>query len=102
MTSQATTLADLHYQQVVNNLALLSVVPDALPSHVSIRDGSAQLQDFGQANVTPGVVGAVNTTLGLTGSRTVVEQWGISPVTDDIEIRIIRLAYRRATGPTQS
>ncbi len=98
VTSQATTLADLHYQQVLNNLALFSAVPDALPSHVQIHDGSAQLQDFGQASVSPEIGHDVKTTLGLAGSRTVVEQWGISPVTDDVEVRIIRIAYRRAIG----
>jgi hypothetical protein len=98
ITSQATTIADLHYQQVLNNLAMFSVNPHAIPSHVSIRDGSAQIQDFGQAAATLDIAGSVVTAPGLTGSRSVVEQWGVSPVTDDVEIRVIRVAYQRALG----
>src|SRR5262249_35006539 len=98
ITSQATTIADLHYQQVLNNLAMFSVNPHAIPSHVSIRDGSAQIQDFGQAAVTLDIAGSVVRAPGLTGSRSVVEQWGVSPVTDDVELRVIRVAYQRALG----
>jgi hypothetical protein len=98
ITRQATTLADLHYQQVLNNLAMFSANPYTMPAHVAIRDGSAQIQDFGQAAGGLDLTRAVTTTLGLTGSRTVVEQWGVSPVTDDIEIRILQVAYQRALG----
>lgn len=98
ITSQATTLSDLHYNQVLNNLAAFSVNREMIPSHVSIRDGSAQIQDFGSANVGLEILRDVTTTLGLSGSRTVVEQWGVSPVTDDIEVRLIQLAYQRAFG----
>jgi hypothetical protein len=98
ITSQATTLSDLHYQQVLNNLAMFAANPYAMPAHVAIRDGSAQIQDFGQATSGLDIAGAVKTSLGLTGSRTVVEQWGVSPVTDDIEVRIIQVAYQRALG----
>ena len=98
ITNQATTLADIHYQQVLNNLALFSTNPNFMPSHVSLRDGSAQIQDFGQANAGLDITESVTTSLGLTGSRTVVEQWGVSPITDDIEVRIIQIAYQRAIG----
>jgi hypothetical protein len=102
ITEQATTLADLYYQQVLNNLAMFSVNPNVIPSHVSIRDGSAQIQDFGQLSLA----GAFGRSMGnlatgsptVTGSRTVVEQWGVSPVTDDIEVRIIQVAYQKAFG----
>jgi hypothetical protein len=98
ITSQATTLSDLHYQQVLNNLAMFSANPHALPAHVAIRDGSAQIQDFGQAAGGLDIARAVTGSLGLTGARTVVEQWGVSPVTDNIEVRIIQVAYQRALG----
>lgn len=98
ITSQATTLSDLHYNQVLNNLAAFSANPETIPSHVTIRDGSAQIQDFGSASGGLEILHDVTTSLGLTGSRTVVEQWGVSPVTDDIEIRLIQVAYKRAHG----
>jgi hypothetical protein len=102
VTSQATTVMDLYYQQVLNNLAQFSVNPYALPSHVQIKEGSAQIQDFGQLSVL-GQFGQLTGRLAagspaLTGSRTVVEQWGVEPVTDDIETRVLRIAYQRAMG----
>jgi hypothetical protein len=102
ITSQATTLAELHYQQVLNNLAMFSTNPYVLPSHVTIRDGSAQIQDSGAVTAasafgrSPGQLATGSP--GLSGSRTVVEQWGVSPVTDDIALRLIQLAYQRALG----
>ena len=34
------------------------------------------------------------------GSRTAVAQWGVSPVIDATELRLLRFAYRRAVGAT--
>ena len=98
ITNQATTLADLHFQQVLNNLAAFSINPKTIPSHVTMRDGSAQIQDFGSASTSLDILHEVTTSVGLQGSRTVVEQWGVSPVTDDIELRLLRVAYQRAIG----
>jgi hypothetical protein len=102
ITKQSTTIADLHYQQVMNNLALFSVVPDALPSHAQIKEGSAQIQDFGQLGLASAFKGSVgylsNGSPTLIGSRTVVQQWGISPVADDVEMRVLQIAYQRAVG----
>jgi hypothetical protein len=102
ITKQSTTIADMHYQQVMNNLALFSVVPDALPSHAQIKEGSAQIQDFGQLALASAFAGSVgylsNGSPTLTGSRTVVQQWGITPVTDDVEMRILKIAYQMAVG----
>ncbi len=102
VANQATTLADLHYQQVLNNLAMFSVNPYGIPSHVTIRDGSAQIQDFGSLSAA-GAFGRAQGFLGtgspgVTGSRTVVEQWGVGPVTDDIALRVLQIAYQRAFG----
>lgn len=94
VVNQAGTLTELQYQQVLGNLAMMSLDPDAFPTHVTLRDGSAQIQDNGSissaspSNIYPSVL----------GSRTVVEQWTLIPITDDVELRILRLAYRRALG----
>ena len=42
-----------------------------------------------------------NTLPQLFGSRTVVVQWGMTPVIDAIELRLLRIAYRRALGSTE-
>jgi hypothetical protein len=94
VVTQASTLTELQYQQVLGNLAMMSLDPDAIPSHVNIRDGSAQVQDNGVLSSSS------NSTIypSLSGSRTLVAQWSMIPVTDDVELRILRLAYRRALG----
>ena len=91
------TLTDLQYQQILNNLAMFSQNPSALPSHVNVRDGSAQVADAGSRHLL--AVGQCRQPPpSLFGSRTIVEQWGMSPVTDDTELRLLHLAYRRALG----
>ena len=96
--NQASTLTELQYQQVLGNLAMLSFDPYALPAHANLRDGSAQISDFGALAAGPNLVSTANSSPTLTGSRTVVEQWGITPVTDDNELKLLGLAYRRALG----
>jgi hypothetical protein len=95
---QATTLTDLQYQQILNNLAMFSQNPAALPWHVNIRDGSAQVADLGALTIGGELTHTSKATPSLLGSRTVVEQWGMVPVTDDTELRLLRVAYRRALG----
>jgi hypothetical protein len=50
--NQAQTLTDLYYQQVLGNLARLHLDPSALPSHVSLHDGTTQIQDNGSVTAT--------------------------------------------------
>jgi hypothetical protein len=88
---QGKTLTELQYQQVLNNIAMLSLDPDALPSHVNLRDGSAQIQDNGSI-LSPSNLPTVS------ASRTVVEQWSLIPVADDTTLRVLQVAYRRALG----
>jgi hypothetical protein len=103
IASQAKTLTDLHYQQVLNNLAMFSVNPYLLPAHVTVRDGSAQIQDFGSLGAMAALgwtdkAHAWTGTPSVSASRTVVEQWGVSPVADGLELRILQIAYQRAVG----
>jgi hypothetical protein len=99
---QAGTLTDIQYQQVLNNLAMFCKSPGALPWHVNLRDGSAQIADLGSAQTLLDWHRAITTHPQLLGSRTVVEQWGMSPVTNDVELKILRVAYRRAVGFDES
>jgi hypothetical protein len=95
---QATTLTDLQYQQVLNNLAMFSQNPSALPWHVTLRDGSAQVADLGALTIGGELTHTSKALPSLLGSRTIVEQWGMTPITDDTELRLLRVAYRRALG----
>src|SRR5690348_14753065 len=46
--SQAGTLSDLQYQQVLDNLAMFACSPDSLAWHVRVNGGLVQIADQGQ------------------------------------------------------
>ena len=102
VVTQAGTLTELQYEQVLGNLAMLHDNPTALPSMVNIRDGSSQIQDLGSATATLFLDAHNNLPPNIAGSRTVVQQWGLRPVADDTELKLIRLAYQRALGSNVS
>ena len=102
IVSQSSTLTDLQYRQVLDNLARLHVDPSAIPSHVNLSDGSAQIADLGSASLLLDWHSAITTHPNLLGSRTVVEQWSMTPVTDESTIKLLRIAYRRALGSNES
>jgi len=43
--NQGSTLPELQYQQVLDNLALFATHPGSLPWHVNLREGTTQLTD---------------------------------------------------------
>ena len=96
--NQANTLPELHYQQVLDNLARFVNNPAALPWHVNFREGTTQVTDSGSAGAAVDLGPPSSTLPQLFGSRTVVVQWGMSPVIDATELRLLRIAYRRALG----
>jgi len=98
---QASTLPELEYQQVLNNLALFATNSAALPWHVNLRDGTTQITDSVSAGAAVDIGPPSNTLPQLFGSRTVVVQWGMVPVINSIELRLLRIAYRRAFGSTE-
>ena len=95
---QGSSLPELQYQQVLNNLAQLADNPSALPWHVNLREGTTQLTDSVSGGALVDLGPPAATQPQIFGSRTVVEQWGMSPVIDPIELRLLRIAYRRAYG----
>jgi hypothetical protein len=95
---QAGTLPELQYRQVLDNLAMFVDNPSALPWHVNFREGTTQVTDSGSAGAAVDIGPPANTLPQLFGSRTVVVQWGMTPVIDAAELRLLRIAYRRALG----
>jgi hypothetical protein len=68
--------------------------PDAIPFQANLHDGTTQIADNGQlASIASKPLYVL-----FTGSRTAVDQWSMTPVTDDIALRLLRKAYRRAFG----
>jgi hypothetical protein len=98
MINQGSTLPELQYQQVLDNLALFAVNPDALPWHINLREGTSQVTDSLSGGAALDLGPPVTWFPQLLGSRTAVAQWGASPVIDATELRLLRIAYRRAHG----
>ena len=96
--NQGSTLPELQYQQVLDNLALFATHPGSLPWHVNVREGTTQLTDSLSGGAALDLGPPVTWFPQLLGSRTAVAQWGMSPVIDATELRLLRIAYRRALG----
>jgi len=95
------TVMDIQYRTVLNNLALLSCHPEALPSHIDLADGVVQVSD--EAGLTDGGFSTIDSGLGIervgpTGSRTVSEQWGTVAITDPQRLTGLQDLYRAALG----
>jgi len=88
----------LQYQQVLDNLAHFATNPSALPWHVNLREGTTQITDSISGGAALDIGPPVTWFPELLGSRTAVAQWGMSPVIDATELRLLRIAYRRALG----
>src|SRR5271166_1933341 len=96
--NQGSTLPELQYEQVLDNLAQFAVNPAALPWHVNLREGTTQVTDSLSGGAAVDLGPPVTWFPQLLGSRTAVAQWGVSPVIDATELRLLRIAYRRALG----
>jgi hypothetical protein len=96
--NQGATLPELQYEQVLGNLALFATNPAALPWHVNVREGTTQITDSASAGALVDLGPPAVTQPQIFGSRTAVAQWGMSPVIDTLELRLLRIAYRRAHG----
>jgi hypothetical protein len=98
MVNQGSTLPELQYQQVLDNLAQFATNPATLPWHVNLREGTSQVTDSLSGGAAVDIGPPVTWFPQLFGSRTAVAQWGGSPVIDSTELRLLRIAYRRAHG----
>jgi hypothetical protein len=96
--NQGSSLPELQYQQVLDNLAKFATNPSALPWHVNLREGTTQVTDSISGGAALDIGPPVTWFPQLLGSRTAVAQWGVAPVIDATELRLLRLAYRRAFG----
>jgi hypothetical protein len=96
--NQGGSLPELQYQQVLDNLAQFAANPSALPWHVNLREGTTQITDSISGGAAIDLGPPVTWFPQLLGSRTAVAQWGMSPVIDATELRLLRIAYRRAHG----
>jgi hypothetical protein len=99
MIHQASTIMNIEYQMVLDNMAMLSSNPAMLPWAIRINDGTVQVNDEGgmpelgvQWGGTPGF------TRGIRAVRSVTEQWGAHPITDPLVVKTLQDVYRQAMG----
>jgi hypothetical protein len=102
------TLADLNYQQVLNNVAQFTANPAVMPSLAVFNAGTVTVADQKTANVNatgaPTLSNAQQAGSGLpilslllnpSVSRTLTENWSMAPVTDIDNLRRIRCAMQQ-------
>jgi hypothetical protein len=96
----ASTLTDLQYQQVLDNLAMYCGDPTALPWHVNLQNGAVQVADAGSLGTIAQSDLSHTFTWSpyFTGTRSIVTQWSTVPVTDDTTLRLLRMAYQIAVS----
>jgi len=103
----ANTLADLNYEQVLDNLARFEKNPGAMPSLAVINAGTVNVADQksfnANATVAPTITAAQQAGSGLpilsllfnpNAQRNLSENWSLAPVTDIDNLRRIRCAYQ--------
>src|SRR4051794_24198106 len=101
------TLADLNYQQVLDNIAQFTANPSAMPSVAVFNAGTVTVTDQKTANTNatgvPTISNAQQAGSGLPIlsllinpglSRTLTENWSMAPVTDIDILRRIRCALQ--------
>ncbi len=105
------TVADIYYQQVLNNVACFESNPMAMPSISMVTAGTVNVADQQGASVNPtysptltralqggGALPILSLLFGVTATRSVTENWSTTPVTDSDNIRRLRCAFQVIVG----
>src|SRR4051795_12865511 len=78
------SMSDLRYKHILDNLAMMVRNPATVPNPVAINGGVVQISDnaTGAGNINWNPFGVIITQylLGITGSRTISEQWSLTPL----------------------
>lgn len=109
------TLADIYYQQVLNNVARFVVNPAAMPSFAVVSAGTVNIEDQRGGGVGPtysptltsamqggGALPILSILFDANGRRSVTENWSTTPVTDSDNIRRMRCAFQLLVGAGES
>ncbi len=101
------TLAELQFQQVLDNLARFHCNPDTIPSFAVATAGTVSVLDTAGAGISPtysptltfaqqggGALPILSLLFPFTASRAVTENWSLTPITDADNLRRLRCAYR--------
>jgi hypothetical protein len=100
--SQGSTLSQLQYQQVLDNIAMFACDPNSLAWHVKVTGGVVQVSDQGNAAVVPAAVGSAQLAPNIGGSRNILEQWNLDTVIESDDLTLLQLAYQKAVDPADA
>jgi hypothetical protein len=105
------TVADMYYQQVLNNIARFTVNSAAMPSFSVVAAGTVNVTDGAGASVSPtysptlsrsqqgnGALPILSILFGINAQRTISENWSTVPVTDSDNLRRMRCAFQVIVG----
>lgn len=94
------TLPDLQYQQIIDNLAMIAANPGYLPYLAVVGQGSVQVTDGGSGSLTLSapLQTFTSNTLGLGATRNVTGTWSVGTITDPEKIREMQAYYREAVA----
>jgi hypothetical protein len=94
------TLSDIYTQQVLNNLAMFTDNPYAVPFFAFPNQGTTAIQDSAIVG-NPGYSGLhfVTSPFVLNASRQATENWVLVPVSDAGKLALMRCAYQQAIAP---
>ncbi|MFM9962731.1 MAG: hypothetical protein ACKV2Q_16090 [Planctomycetaceae bacterium] len=105
------TVADIYYQQVLNNIACFAANPAAMPSFAVVTAGTVNVEDQQGASFNPtysptltrfsqggGALPILSLLFGVSATRSVSENWSTAPVTDSDNIRRLRCAFQVIVG----
>lgn len=96
----AGTHADVHFQQVVDNLARFCANPNQLPSFAVATNATNQVTDAGSGGATTAYnrVQFTGVTLPFSASRNMQENWTLKPVIEPDRLARMRCAFQIVTG----
>ena len=97
---QSNTVASIHQQQVLDNLAMFVSNYNALPSFSFPNQNASNVTDQGTAGVTPGFMWPGFDSLGLAFGvqRQALEGFTMTPVNDPRKLELMRCAYQKAVA----
>jgi len=104
-------VADIYYEQVLNNVARFSVNPAAMPSFSVVTAGTVNVEDAHGVNIAPtysptlsrglqggGALPILSLFFGASAQRSLTENWSTTPVTDSDNLRRLRCAFQVVVG----
>ena len=102
-------MSDLRYKHILDNLAMMVRNPATVPNPVAINGGVVQISDnvMGAGNITwnppfatmPMAAGSFHSYfLGIMGSRTISEQWSLTPLQNPQKLSLMWYAYQLLLG----